>query len=59
MEKINPWAIALALALSISFKVKYDEAGLVLEITKLKTELAENQGFNVASICDKDLNEKD
>jgi hypothetical protein len=52
MKRLNPWAIALALALSISVKIKYDETGLQVELSKLKTELAEAQFFHLASACD-------
>jgi hypothetical protein len=52
MQRLNPWAIALAIALSMSVKIKYDETGLQLEVHKLKTELAEAQFFHLASACD-------
>jgi hypothetical protein len=55
MPKLNPWAIALALALSISVKIKYDESGLQLEVSKLKTELAEAQTFQLASACEPEV----
>ena len=55
MPKLNPWAIALALALSISVKIKYDESGLQLEVSKLKTELAEARSFQLASTCEQEV----
>jgi hypothetical protein len=55
MKRLNPWAIALALALSISVKIKYDESGLQVELSKLKTELAEARSFQLASACEQEV----
>jgi hypothetical protein len=55
MPKLNPWAIALAIALSLSFKFKYDESGLQIELSKVKTELAEAQTFQLASACEQEV----
>lgn len=55
MQKINPWAIALAIALSMSVKIKYDETGLQVELSKVKTELAEAESFQLASACDNEV----
>jgi hypothetical protein len=55
MNKVNPWAIALALALSLSVKIKYDETGLQVELSKVKTELAEAQSFSLASACENEV----
>jgi hypothetical protein len=55
MKRLNPWAIALALALSVSVKIKYDESGLQVELSKVKTELAEAQTFQLASACEPEV----
>jgi hypothetical protein len=55
MQRLNPWAIALAIALSMSVKIKYDESGLQVELSKVKTELAEAQTFNLASACENEV----